>query len=286
MTELVQRETTPALPTAAEFQESIDRAGQIATILARIIRDKQLSVAIGAGEHIRIEAWRTLAEASGYAVSTGERDWDGPGRKAWARLIRKADGMIISTADEECGTDDKDKEWWDKTGFVQSGMAQTRAASRVCRNVLDWVVVLAGYKTTPVEEMPTEPRTQAQRGTPSSSSYPQGPVCSEHGIRFFRTPKMRSYAHPRGEGEPWCNMPTDSQIDPPTPSPSRGADPDSDALDARFQRFWQWVAQAGSDPVGVQNALGTGLTAWLQAHGGPTEEGFAAALAACEEAWS
>jgi hypothetical protein len=35
-------------------------------------------------------------------------------------------------------------------------MAQTRAGAKALRNVLAWVVVLAGYKTTPAEELETE----------------------------------------------------------------------------------------------------------------------------------
>ena len=37
--------------------------------------------------------------------------------------------------------------------FQLASMAQTRANSKVLRNVLSWVVVLAGYKPTPAEEM-------------------------------------------------------------------------------------------------------------------------------------
>jgi hypothetical protein len=38
--------------------------------------------------------------------------------------------------------------------YQLASMAQTRANSKVLRNVLSWVVVLAGYKPTPAEEMP------------------------------------------------------------------------------------------------------------------------------------
>jgi hypothetical protein len=50
-------------------------------------------------------------------------------------------------------------------------MAQTRAAAKALRNVLAWVVVLAGYRPTPAEELETESdgngghRVDSDRGT-------------------------------------------------------------------------------------------------------------------------
>ena len=41
--------------------------------------------------------------------------------------------------------------------FQLSSMAQTRACSKALRNVLAWVVVMAGYKPTPAEELQVEP---------------------------------------------------------------------------------------------------------------------------------
>lgn len=51
--------------------------------------------------------------------------------------------------------------------FQLRSMAQTRACSKALRNVLAWVVVLAGYQATPAEEMPDyEP--EAERRTASA----------------------------------------------------------------------------------------------------------------------
>jgi len=40
-----------------------------------------------------------------------------------------------------------------------SSMAQTRAGAKALRNRFAWVVVLAGYRPTPAEEMPTDDTT-------------------------------------------------------------------------------------------------------------------------------
>lgn len=57
--------------------------------------------------------------------------------------------------------------------FQLRSMAQTRAGAKALRNVLAWVVVLAGYKPTPAEEMtgqPEEVTAEAPAATEAASS--------------------------------------------------------------------------------------------------------------------
>lgn len=49
--------------------------------------------------------------------------------------------------------------------FQLRSMAQTRAGAKALRNALAWVVVLAGYKPTPAEEMPRHDEPDADHGT-------------------------------------------------------------------------------------------------------------------------
>ena len=46
-----------------------------------------------------------------------------------------------------------EENWESKDTFQQASMAQTRSMSKALANKFRWVVVLAGYATTPVEEM-------------------------------------------------------------------------------------------------------------------------------------
>jgi len=63
--------------------------------------------------------------------------------------------------------------------FQLRSMAQTRASAKAFRNVLAWVVVLAGYKPTPAEEMPSpdlqdnDEHSPSQGSTTISSGNPQ-----------------------------------------------------------------------------------------------------------------
>ena len=98
--------------------------------------------------------------------------------------------MVISAADAMCMNDEdkwgmRAKYEWKDGGRVQIGevqapfyqlrsMAQTRACAKALRNVLAWVVVLAGYKPTPAEEMAG---VEAGNG----SNEPSCPSCGKKG---------------------------------------------------------------------------------------------------------
>lgn len=71
--------------------------------------------------------------------------------------------------------------------FQLKSMAQTRACSRALRQVLAWVVVLAGFKTTPAEEMDgvkedpksEEPKEQNQNENQQMKTPPHSATISE-----------------------------------------------------------------------------------------------------------
>lgn len=75
------------------------------------------------------------------------------GFKAHADLINK-DGIHIGGAEAYCMKDEPN--WARKPLFQLASMAQTRAAAKCITNDYRWVLDLAGYGTTPAEEMPTE----------------------------------------------------------------------------------------------------------------------------------
>lgn len=85
--------------------------------------------------------------------------------------------------------------------FQLRSMAQTRACAKAFRNVLAWVVVLAGYKPTPAEEMQgvieTEPIEQTEselKPEPQSEKSTNGGALSgllQEGINFLE--EMKRY---------------------------------------------------------------------------------------------
>lgn len=173
------------------------------------------------------------------------------GYEATAETIRVSDGIAISSADSMCLNDEdkwstrpkyeyqdvldgEGKKIWipakgEKKGYYKAdkvkvgdvpvplfqlrSMAQTRACAKALRNVLAWVVVLAGFKPTVVEEltgdeefteakteaagkpavaMPQEKQTEAQTNA-APQSKAKNPISEPQGKRLFAIRKSVNY---------------------------------------------------------------------------------------------
>lgn len=105
----------------------------------------------------------------------GKKIWvapDGPGKKGHYKANRVADGTVAVPM------------------FQLRSMAQTRACAKALRNVLAWVVVLAGYKPTVVEELTgdeegSEPKKEPVAPTRASASAeaPAAAASTEGGVK-------------------------------------------------------------------------------------------------------
>ena len=206
-----------------QFRDELETAKTKAAILAEIVEDQGLFTIIQGKKHLHVEAWKTIGKGYGYSPQI---EWTRPIETGgWeARCIfTDLNGEQVGSGEAECGTYG-DGPWVDRASYAQRSMAQTRAISRAGRNCLDWVVVLAGYSATPFEEMPREsehplpssgPRFD-RRPPPSAPTAPSadretGEYCETHQVNWFKTTKMKGFAHPiEGEKTPsggtiWCN---------------------------------------------------------------------------------
>lgn len=131
------------------------RAREAATALKGVIDAKQKKVIINGEVYLEFEDWSTLG--SFYHIAGGAEDAvpvqiDGiSGAKAIGYAKNMDSGLIISSAVAYCMKDEPN--WEHKPWFQLASMSQTRAAAKALRNVLSRIVVLAGYKATPAEEM-------------------------------------------------------------------------------------------------------------------------------------
>lgn len=144
-----------------------------AQALMTVVAQKAKPVVMNGEQYLEFEDWQTVAKFYGVTakvVKTEFIDLGGvKGFEATAEAIRLSDGMAISSADSMC-LNDEDK-WSTRSKFEYvngkrtkvgdvavplfqlRSMAQTRACAKALRNVLAWVVVLAGFKPTVAEEM-------------------------------------------------------------------------------------------------------------------------------------
>jgi len=128
-------------------------AQKAAKALTDVISKKKKPVIFGGEQYIEYEDWLTVARFYGITVRADDAvpfELGGiNGFKASARAFHF--DKEISSAVAYCMRDEPN--WEKKPIFQLASMSQTRACAKTLRNVLAWVVVLAGYKPTPAEEM-------------------------------------------------------------------------------------------------------------------------------------
>jgi hypothetical protein len=167
-------------------------AKMAAKSLTDVIANKKKPVIFNGEQYLEFEDWQTVGRFYGVTakvMSTEYVDFGGVvGFQARAVIVRQ-DGMEISAAEAMCLSDEPN--WSKKPLFQLRSMAQTRACAKALRNVLAWVVVLAGYKATPAEEMTgnehTKPPIQKPQEKGATPAPPSGsePVINEKQAKRF-----------------------------------------------------------------------------------------------------
>lgn len=210
-------------------EETLSNASIAAKALQGVISTKKKPVIMNGEIYLEFEDLQLLGQFYGYAVRTGEAQFveiDGvKGAKAHADLIEIRSGIVIGGAEAYCMRDEekwntRTKYEWQGTGkdarrvkvgeeivpwFQLASMAQTRSGAKAFRNRLAWVVVLAGYKPTPAEEMTDSTVSEAvkERRTVDKSEH----YCPAHNINFFKKGRMTGFSHPIEGTKEWCNEP-------------------------------------------------------------------------------
>lgn len=131
-----------------QLQEAMDRA----SVLVEVVRKQGLAKKLGGDkEHVQVEAWQFLGSQFGLIADIEWTKELEDGWEARAALIRLADGAVLTHADAECRR--AESNWKNRDSYAIRSMAQTRAVSKVFRNALSSVMVMAGFSGTPAEEM-------------------------------------------------------------------------------------------------------------------------------------
>ena len=125
--------------------------------VANAVREGVLgqTIDIQGKRYIQSPGWAMMANAFGFVVSGGEVRREGEGFVAKAYLKRQDNGVIIAEA--EGYVDRTEPRWKNAAEYALRSMAQTRAASKVCKMALASCVPLMGVKNlsvTPAEEVP------------------------------------------------------------------------------------------------------------------------------------
>ena len=189
------------LSMARAPEQVLQEAQKAAAALKTVISGKQKPVIFRGEQYLEFEDWQTCGRFYGLAarvVSTAPVDFDGVrGFEARAEVINVVTGQIVSAAEAMCLNDEEN--WQGKPLFQLRSMSQTRACAKALRNVLAWVVVLAGYRPTPAEEMTGQERTNGsirspQRKTPTNGNQKAAVISEPQRRRLFAIAKTAGWS--------------------------------------------------------------------------------------------
>ena len=162
MNELEIRTEQPPLPI------DIQRGAAIARQLRDYLRQARMTVRIQGRDYVRIEGWQVLCHLCNLPLPSivDLRREEREGGYVYVAEALLAYGGREYRAYGICASDEPN--WRGRPEFQLASMAQTRAAGKVLRLLLGWVMTLAGYEPTPAEEMTHDP-------TPPSTPTPTAP---------------------------------------------------------------------------------------------------------------
>jgi hypothetical protein len=173
---------TAELVLAGQPEEVLRQAQNAAFQLKKVIDGKKNPVKFRDEIYLEFEDWQTVGRFYGVTAKIASVEFvEFGGVKGFhARAIAiRSDGEIVASAAEAFCLSDEDN-WKAKSLAQMASMAQTRACAKSLRNVLSWVVVLAGYMPTPAEELgeskaAQRKRPQRSKETPAGESPASSP---------------------------------------------------------------------------------------------------------------
>jgi hypothetical protein len=147
----------------------------MAKILQKHIAVQGLSTNIMGKQYTNVEGWQFAGGLMGYLprvvkvenISVGnEKKW-----RADVELIRIKDDKVMGTGSAICSNLENKKKTFDEYAIMS--MAQTRAIGKAYRNLIGWVMKMAGYEATPSEEIIKMGEQTETKYQPRQSAQPQ-----------------------------------------------------------------------------------------------------------------
>lgn len=135
--------------------EKPEQMSKMAVVLRDYVRKSELSVNIAGKDYCMVEGWQFAGGLMGLFpqiknitnLSSGnEIKW-----QAEVELINSRTKEIVSRGFAICSNKENKKRMFDE--YAVLSMAQTRAIGKAYRNIIGWVMKLAGYEPMPSEEI-------------------------------------------------------------------------------------------------------------------------------------
>ncbi len=182
----------------ATYRDVLIKASDVATELGNIIKERKLFKVIQGKEFVYVEGWTTCGGMMGVvprAVSVEENPKIAGEFIAVVEAVRASDEMVLARGFASCGPDERD--WANRSRQARRSMSQTRATGKAMRLLFSWIMSLAGYEPTPLEEADGEigppryenpeprsdaPQTQTRDSRKKPPVAPLGPAPSAQDV--------------------------------------------------------------------------------------------------------
>lgn len=154
MTKEIQKvEKNVALTKTYNMQKPAEVLQMAKTLKAYVVKEK-LYTTISGKNYAHVDGWQFAGFLTGLDVIVDEPKNLSVGQEIkWscaAHLLDKT-GKVVAHGFALCSNKESKKKSFDEYAIMS--MAQTRAIGKVFRNKIGWVMKLAGYQSTPSEEM-------------------------------------------------------------------------------------------------------------------------------------
>lgn len=135
----------------------------MAKVLKQHILDHKLYTNIQGKNYVHVEGWQFAGGMMGTfpRIVRVEKLESG----AWlaeAEIVQLTTQKIISRGFAICSKTESKKKGFDEYAILS--MAQTRAIGKGYRNLIAWVMKLAGYESTPAEEVKADEKPEKRKG--------------------------------------------------------------------------------------------------------------------------
>jgi len=146
--------------TVKSPHDVVYNATVVAQELAKIVKKQNLSKVIQGREYVYVDGWTTMGAMLGVMareITSETHEMENGDWIASVELCRVSDGAVISRGSAIVAMDEKDRNgnltWGARPKYARRSMAVTRATGKAYRISFSWIMSLAGYATTPAEEM-------------------------------------------------------------------------------------------------------------------------------------
>ncbi len=149
-----------------------DQMAKMANVLKDHVIKNKLFTTISAKNYAHVEGWQFAGGLMGlYPLVVDVENLSTDKEKKYrskVEIIRMKDDKVVGRGYSVCSNLESKRKNADE--YVICSMAQTRAIGKAYRNLIGWVMKLAGYEGTPSEEMTKVGETPVEAAAPSTQS--------------------------------------------------------------------------------------------------------------------